>query len=97
MDVAKKSKVIVTTVKPAQQQLPGSEDERNPQLEAILTNYVSHRDTRMLHGAAEVSAKNEAIAFMKENKIDVYQHGAFDARITAGEESIKVRIAKVGQ
>jgi hypothetical protein len=89
-----KKKVTVKIVEPAQQALPGSESERIPELEAILTKYVSARDKRMLFGAQEVSHKGEAIAFMKDHSMDAYKRAGFDAYITAGEENIKVRIAK---
>lgn len=91
----KKSKVTIKE-KLQQQTLPGAESERIPELEAILTNLFSSRNKRMLFGAQEVSQKNEAIQFMKDRSIDVYQCNGFDARITAGEENIKVRIAKQG-
>ena len=52
--MAKKSKVIVKTVAPVQQQLPSSEDGCVPELEAILTNYVGQSLKHCPNCGAEV-------------------------------------------
>lgn len=79
---------------PLQADLPGMEDAKIAQLEALAEKYAEIRDDRIALNKREVDLKEAPIAAMHEHEKETYRHNGISIELVHEEETVKVKIAK---
>lgn len=91
---AKSKKPVPAAKKRAtQQQIPGTEDKRDPKLTQLATDYRDARDHRMQLWATEIDARDLLLAYMRETNVETYRDVEADmiVSIEHGRDKVKVR------
>lgn len=76
-----------------QQQLPGTEDAKNPKVHAKAIRYATVRDERCKLSKDEDQAKTDLIETMKEYGLDRYHYRELTVDLT-NKSDIKVKVEK---
>lgn len=80
--------------RPVDQPLPGMEDARIGELEAVAESYADIRDRRMELTQEEAELKATAIKVLhKYNKL-IYKRNGIEIRLVVGDEGVKVKVRK---
>ena len=80
--------------KPKQQDLPGMEERKIPELHRAAEQYAATRDERMELLKTEVAEKEELLKLMKQHKKEVYKFDDVEIRLVHEAETVKVKIKK---
>lgn len=78
--------------KEKQDDLPGMEERKIPDLHKAALNYVEIRDERMELTKEEVTRKSKVLALMKKHKRDSYLCDGVEITIIHEEETVKVKV-----
>lgn len=78
----------------SKQRLPGMEDAKIEELNALAEEYVKYRDKRQQLLNKEVEKKGELLTAMKKHKKQKYKFDDIEIEIVHEEETIKVRKLK---
>lgn len=79
---------------PRQRHLPGTEPPTIKPIEAAAEDYVEKRDHRMELLTAEVKAKNNLQALMREHEIKVYEFDGYEITV---DETATVHVKRKKQ
>jgi len=83
--------------RPIQQQIPGTEDKKDPKLVELAQNYREARDYRKELTAKEITAHDALKSYMVENEIETYRDVERDLIIFIEHGKTKVRVRTLQQ
>lgn len=82
---------VAARTKPRQQQLPGTEQLRNQQLDALCEQVADARTKKSEASTEEANAKSTALSVMRRDDVHAYSHAGVTFVVVPGDAKLVVK------